>query len=274
MANEDKPPLEDFPVGHPLRGASRALQHHFVMIYAEIELDGKVMRSTYSGFLMSVDGQWIVVTAGHALENINHFIEKGYQTKRFYLVDGVDPPTNAVRIAWEVVKPWFIHERGLDYGVLFLDYLTVRNLEANGKTAFDERNYDFTPDKEGLIYAMYGVREADTVATEPSLRAGISIWMLERLRERPEDIDEPEVDSFYARVIAGAHSMVGMSGAPIFVFGSLTATESRYWIRAVQSRQVQQGKYRIIVAPMIQPLVELIRAEVAKRRAIEPDTTA
>jgi len=234
------------------------LHRHFVAIYVEITGDnGKVMRSVFSGFLMSLNGRWIVGGAGHCFDRVQYHVDRGRKAKRCYLFYSPARVSQPVAFDWERQRPWFRFEQvtGIDYGALFLDDQIRGTLQAGDKYPLDESLWDRT-DSDADWYVVYGVPESRTELTETAIEMTTMFYPLEAVTETPDLSYEPKVKTFFGRLRPGVGSVVGVSGGPIFA-----NRKAQYWLHAVQSWQ--RGK--LIGAPLVRPMGLMLREEIARR---------
>src|SRR3954462_10680927 len=102
-ANDGRPELvlSSQPTDEELKhafeeGLRHSFHRHSICIYVEIWLDkekrdrSKVARLPLSGVLMEIDAQWLVVTAGHCIHNVQKLLDKGYELKRSYFIDSAE----------------------------------------------------------------------------------------------------------------------------------------------------------------------------------------
>ena len=91
----------------------------------------------FSGFVVSVVGEWFYITAGHILKDIRTAIEAGTTFDVWRLGDqtaGNLFNNTAIPYAFELDK-WFVledSEAGLDYATVHLGGLYRKQLEAGG----------------------------------------------------------------------------------------------------------------------------------------------
>jgi hypothetical protein len=256
-----------------LEALAKTVSQHCVSIYVELQRgEEKVKLDHYTACLISVDGQWVIATAGHVMKAVQWHLDNGYTFKRSWRVDGVFPNSieDFTPFPWESFQRWFIDEDGEDYGFFVVDEFTRRGLEKAGKVAASERFWDFpklptTPPSDSvtpsLFYMVYGFPAFALKAEELRFQATSHMWFLDPC-DRPEDVREPRVETFYARA-RDEESVEGMSGGPVFIGYVTSAGQWMYILPAIQSHWWKD--YRVIGAPHVTALARRIRAQLALR---------
>lgn len=216
--------------------------------------------ATYSSTVITFEGAYYLLTAGHVIQRIDEFYENPeVVVEGCSLVDnfGFSAKHNHV-----VPFPWraadrFAHDKdGLDIGLILLSPLFVSNLLANGINPAEEENWrhqhTVTFDGHfllGLPAELSPQRTFGGGATFQPVGAPVV-----KLDDLPADIFEEEQKlelahpQFYAKLRedVALESIVGMSGGPIIGVRVEPGNMVRYWIVAVQSRWYPQ--HRIIAA--------------------------
>jgi hypothetical protein len=123
---------------------------------------------------------------------------------------------------------------------------------------------DFKPFK----YLLLGIPNELTQQNGKVIQYMPSIHPVEELPERPDYIDEPEVPTFYGKIVLGDDltSIKGMSGGPIFALQEING-QAKYFLYALQSGWVKAE--RVVNAPLIKSLGFVIEGVQAQRRALE-----
>lgn len=245
-------------------------QHFVVTLVRTQDKSGKFCPLAGSGFLLSVDGQWVVCTAGHALQDIQLRLDRGDILRGFALtIRHRFKVGDIILLDWNECQPWFQYDkpRGIDWGAIFLSDAVKKRLAVAGKIAAEGTQLD-DGDVTAPWYFLHGVPQSRWDETPEALSATVMMLPVERLSEKPDIISyEPTVPTFYGRLRdPKSGSVVGCSGGPIYAVHEVTTEGVRYAITALQS---MQSKYdpEIICAPLVMPIVQLIREEIARRRA-------
>ena len=193
---------------------------HVVGIYCEFRENEVRRQVVYTGFIFSVEEQWMLITAGHCITDIEQIRAKGGELRRCMLIDSLGEGAehlHPVPFAYDAAYPINIgrFER-IDYGVMVLPENTCRLLEANNISAFDEHAWDAEP-AIVLDYFLLGFPEDLNQLRGNLVNFRASMFRVARYAERPDDF--PEEDPaiyFYGRVIENPVGNVrGCSGGPI-----------------------------------------------------------
>jgi len=243
-------------------GAVKFYGRHLVALvvdYIQLDENGKQISDEklvgFSAFIMSFDGEWFLVTAGHSLKE---GIEDKVATGRVKLLgasiqDNFGPDAKShlpTIIDYDSIPKWYIDdaEFGLDLGMIHLRDLYRKGLETNGVVPISEANWQNQPDNMLVDYCLFGFPEelVGETKTEPGptgemLTASINPLLLhvERTDTSHREITPTVLPWFIGKVNTapfGLKSIVGMSGGPIFGFKVYPNGELRYWVVALQSR--------------------------------------
>lgn len=248
---------------------THAFQRHSVCIYVEFWLDkakkdlAQVAIRAFSGVLVTVNDQWLAVTAGHCISEVERTIANGYEFKRCYLFDSETSTRGAVPLNWELCSPWyeFDEKSGADYGALFLPGNSRALLEAEGKQAMEIGALE--PD-ETMWFGIYGYPDFAADNTEAKTNMTTYTFRVKRVAQ-PEDLpSSPTVETFFGEKVGSAPpSFVGLSGAPLFACTTdfPWSDESQYYLYAIQAWQ----RGREIGAPLVRGFLPLLKAEIERR---------
>ncbi len=235
------------------------LHRSFALIYLElVDSRGQDRKAAYlSAFLMSVEGQWLIVTAGHCVRNIVELLARGYRFTRQYIEDTVGTAMRApFTFSWEHMRPWYIQRDGMDYGVLFVDPFSKRNLQAAEKRSLDESiwNHPVPPlDAPYVLYWLVAVAQVDTTTDISRGTALMRLFLIDRLTQRPDDFEEePAVETVWG-TIRGEDSIMGTSGGAVYAvsYGSGACQPV-----AIQSSWFKETRH--VRAPTIRPLARML----------------
>jgi hypothetical protein len=199
-------------------------------------------------FVLSVSEHWFLITAGHCIQEIETWIENGYEIAHCYLIDSLglgathqEPIPFVYRDSYPVCLS---DEHAFDYGIMRLSPYYRQLLQANNVQPLNEEVWKKQPTNIDF-YILLGI-PAELVKVDPSnIEIAATLHPIEPIAERPEGFTEVDAPLFYGRIILGNEitSIKGMSGGPIFAFKKNENGELRYWLTALQSRWLPQSHY-------------------------------
>jgi hypothetical protein len=205
---------------------------------------------SYSGFVISIQGVWNFVTAGHILIDLEqHLQNKTIKVRKYVLVDKFGPDAKShdpIPFDYEKTPklPVLDDEAGLDFGLIMLSPHYRNLLRANGIVPVLEEKWKNIPNDLLSKYIMIGLPQelikTRVVGKKGNPRiigsvapVGIGI---ERLDFPPDDIPKTKYPRFVGKLgdaaIPSVSDINGMSGGPIIGFNK---EWNQYWIVAVQS---------------------------------------
>jgi hypothetical protein len=206
---------------------------------------GPVRSAFYPCFVAEFRGEWLLLTAGHNLEeNTDQPVAQGRMRIVYSGLADYFGPDARVRqpttFDYENTPRFYVDDGdlGLDVGVLHLRPYLRDHLMANGVAPITAENWLFQHRVECDLWAVLGfpallVQEgADAAAVEAVLMP------VRRLDALPEGVPAPVHDWFVGEVgdTTDIRLILGMSGGPVFGFRQGPGGEWRYWIVAMQSR--------------------------------------
>jgi hypothetical protein len=124
-----------------------------------------------------------------------------------------------------------------DFGLIILNDLTRRNLEANKIVPLTEEVWDLSPDKPEA-FMLIGIPSELARPSSPVTSLVSVILPIDQAVERRAELRETLTDRWYGRVRLpeqGVSDIDGMSGGPIFSLQRGPNGETQYWLHAVQS---------------------------------------
>ncbi len=211
---------------------------------------------SYSGFIISIQGVWNFVTAGHILEDLEQKISsKNIKVREVMLVDKFGP--NAVSqysipFDYTHAPKLFMNdeEEGLDFGLVILRPNYCDLLKANSIVPVLEENWKSIPDEFANNYVMLGLPQQfiQTMAIRDngSKRMAASVAPaavgIKRLYQIPEGVSATKFPRFIGKLADSGYVLEdidGMSGGPIIGFSQ---DWHRYWIIAIQSSWLRQRR--------------------------------
>jgi hypothetical protein len=239
---------------------TRRFMRHVVAIYYDFRLNQDRRQFVHTAFLFSVQGRWLLMTAGHCVTEINQIRDQGGVLTQCLLIDCMGEGAahqQPVPFAYDVAHPMHIGvNESIDYGVMIPPENTCRLLSANIEP-FNEDAWDAEP-REVQNYFLLGFPAVLNALQGNLVTLRASMFRVARYAGRPEDF--PEADPpiyFYGRVIEHPlESLKGCSGGPIV---SLSYPDregkARYHLVAMQVTTMGSD----IKGMLMPPLGELVR---------------
>lgn len=241
----------------------------FCGVYVALDTSGKPHgpeRSfSASGFVVTVDGVWYVITAGHVLgEHLDDHIRAGrIRLNHCSLADyfGKDAKNHhPTIISYEGVSKFHVDDRGkgLDIGVFQLRDFYVDGLKSNGVLPLSEAEWSSGDTTDVHTFAILGFPDEEKHHDDGETVVG---WVRSCLAgvtpcDPPPDAPVTTYPMFVGRLNADEpNSMVGFSGGPIFRFHQ-EGTGVRYSLHGVQAfwnkkNRVTYGCPMSVVAQLI-----------------------
>ena len=243
------------------------LMRHVVAIYYEFRMNEQCHQFVHTAFVFSVEGRWMLMTAGHCVTEINWIRDQGGVLTRCKLIDSMGEGAaynHPVPFAYDEAYPMHIgRNEDIDYGVLIPPENTCQLLSANNIVPFDEDAWDAEPDCVQNYFLLGFPAELNRLqGNRVNIRA--SMFRVARYAERPEDF--PETDAalyFYGRVIEQPlDNLKGCSGGPIVAMSYPDAEgTAKYHLVAMQVSTMGSD----IKGMLMPPLGALVRTLVHGR---------
>lgn len=200
------------------------------------EPSGGIQPFCYPGIILSIDGQWIFVTAGHTLRRIDDYLK--YSNAKIVdccLLDHFGPSPaslHGIPFNYSDAVTFPVHEvsDGLDYGLVSLNSNQQTLLAANNIVPISDKNWARQEEVEFDHHIMLGLPDVFTQGSTVSP----TMMAVTQLDEVPRGVSATR----YTRFIGQLDNRVdidikGMSGGPIFGFKK--GSRDRYWVVAIQS---------------------------------------
>jgi hypothetical protein len=242
---ERKSPLEINSIENPvLKQAYKYFCRHLVCLACRCDpidsagqVNGKPEFVALSGLVLSVRGEWYLLTAGHIFEDV---IEKHFETSRWkkMFVLACDFGPEAVHheaIPFDYKKPDIVKNKsGVDFGIVALPPEHRALLEKNNVVPIGEANWVNQHKVEYEHHLMLGfpVKLTEVEITESPDgydlvgTIGTAMLYVTKLESSP--------DRFVGQIGDGGLSDInGLSGCPIF--GIEKGKRDEYWIVAIQN---------------------------------------
>jgi hypothetical protein len=220
----------------------------------------------FSGQILSVRGDWCLLTAGHILRGIKERRDSGRWALQFFLADHFGPGAidhHAIPFDYESANKVCIDMGGLDFGLVSIRPHYRALLEKNEVVPIEEENWlrqhEVEYDRHFMIGFPTELGQTSVRQTAAGYQAFLhfcpAMLFVERLDQAPEDIEPKPYKRFIGKVgHGGLDDMDGMSGCPIF--GLEKGRNDRYWIVAIQSSWLRSR--RVIFGTPVPVLGRLI----------------
>ncbi|MBI3911277.1 MAG: hypothetical protein HY320_10130 [Armatimonadetes bacterium] len=206
-----------------------------------------------SGFVVEVQGEWFLVTAGHCLTEVDDARRKGVVFPHWDLDDAA-----SMGARYNQVGPFafdnaikgraYDESTGMDYGVIHLREVYRPQMRANGIIPLKAEHCQ-EPGGYDRFFLLGVPQETITTGPHPARMAkGLRLVDIVPVRrdEVPEDMRAKPWPRVFYRVISGLEdvappvkSLKGMSGGPIFAVKEVDGRQY-YWLVGVQSGFHQQ----------------------------------
>jgi hypothetical protein len=210
-----------------------------------------------SAFVMSFDDKWVLVTAGHILEDLDTLLRSGRRMTTSVLLDawslGAQSTPPIPFMLEHVTKLYrYAPHGGLDFGLIGVSPMYRKLLEANGVAPFAAGDWESHRDAEFDVYWMLGIptEKCDVLTTPTSqgtrVRSRVNPVMIpvERLTAAPEALAGKTFPCFHGRVApeVGITDIDGTSGGPIIGFRLEEGQPIKYSVVAIQSGWVRRSR--------------------------------
>lgn len=250
----------------------RFFQRHVVPIQFAFtpSSGGKPHYALITSFLVSVRGVWLLLTAGHCIDDVQENLDRGCSLT-CWLVDCAGAGAKhreMLPFDWKGAEPArLFKDSNIDIGVVWVPELIRAALAANKVEPFTEEAWDHDPPSPVEAYLMMGIpAELAKPASPISSLTPVALLVV------PADSQPPEMDNelpgrWYGHVdvVPGLSDITGMSGGPILAVARGSDGSQRYWLFAMQSAWHRQS--RAIAAwptrSALQALAELIEDSAA-----------
>jgi hypothetical protein len=221
--------------------------------YQWVNSDGKPFGEkyffSYSGFVISIQGVWNLVTAGHILEELEQSLkDKKIQITECSLVDifGLNAASNIpIPFDYNHAPKFFIYnkEEGVDFGLVIIRSHYRDLLKTNGIVPIQEKDWKNIPDELASKHIMLGlpqyfiktrvIKERVVGSVAPAVIGVERIYDESLVKKYPQFIGKLS-DTGYI-----VEDITGMSGGPILGFSK---DWKKYWIVAVQSSWISDRR--------------------------------
>lgn len=234
---------------------------HCAPLYIHFKKNDEHHHYVFSTFVMSIDDEWFLVTAGHCLKEIEKIKNAGYSIAKSSLLDfGGLNAKHFQPIPFDFENSIYGHldDNKYDYGIIQLSTYYRRLMESNDISALNEEVWEKQP-KDPDFYFLLGVPDQLTEVTEDKIKITTTLHTVIKCDSVPIEFEKTEAPTFYGEIHLDddLSSIKGMSGGPLFSFKRTESGELKYWLCAVQSRWIKNK--RLIAACLINPFASCIK---------------
>lgn len=278
-----------------LQNLHALLYRHVVCLaiqYVALDVNGKPVGKEHflaiTGFIMLFRDRCFLVTAGHALEDLDKVLkQRKIQIVSCCIVDYFGSGAKVhqpmpFHYDDQTVKGYINNsDIGLDIGLIYLRDFYRRSLEANGIVPIEEadwRNVSAIPfevfvllgfPKEWVDKATKSVEQGESItATVPMAVISVDLIQDDSLIPSNVRLPQSQLPWFVGKIIqTNIPSIVGMSGGPIMGIAR-TPEGVKYWPVALQSGWYEQSRI-ILACPL--PVFGTIINELFEEHGIPDD---
>lgn len=234
---------------------------HCVPIYIHINKGEDSHDYVISSFVISIDDEWFLITAGHCLNKIEKIKEAGYKiTKARFLDCGGLTAKHFLPIPFDYDSSVIAHlgDDKYDYGIIHITKYYRNLMECNEIIALNEETWEKQPTNPDF-YFLLGIPGQLTNVTEDKIQITTTLHTVTKCESVPDSFEKTDAPTFYGHIHLDDNltSIVGMSGGPLFSFKRTDSSELKYWLCAVQSRWIPSEK--LIAACLMNPFASLVK---------------
>lgn len=135
---------------------------HLIPIVFELRKGDITTSFVVTAFVLSVQEQWFLVTAGHCLQRIDEYKEEGYAIHKCYLMDSMGVGAThfePIIFTYDLAKPQYMPKsREMDFGIIPLSTYYQGLLSANNISPLNEDVWRIQPNKPES-FALIGIPE-------------------------------------------------------------------------------------------------------------------
>ena len=234
---------------------------HCAPLYVHFKKGEEEHHYVFSAFVISIDDEWFLVTAGHCLYEIEKAKNAGYSIIKARLIDfgGINARHfQPIPFDFENSPSAHLGDDKYDYGIIHISKYYRRLMESNGIISLNEEVWEKQP-KDPDFYFLLGVPDQLTEVTEDKIRLTTTLHSVTKCDSAPIEFEKTDAPTFYGKIHLeeDLESIVGMSGGPLLSFKRTESGELKYWLCAVQSRWIKSK--RLIAACLMKPFASLVR---------------
>jgi hypothetical protein len=246
---------------------TKTLHRHFVSLIcidrgprALKQNNGKPVTYNFSGFIVELNGEWLVVTAGHVFGNLEKAQKSGAELIYWQIDDSsvsANPqPPNVIPLDIEKDVLYLDDDvPGIDYAAFKLPKLICMAMEKEGIVPIRKELWRTDELAQFSTWLLVGV-PYETVKVDynaPHHEKYIVTIKVDRLAERPEGLEEKPYERLFAKIDFESigdngpkiTDIGGMSGGPIF---GLRGDDQNFEYRLIGVQSCWNEKVRDAVA--------------------------
>ena len=180
--------------------AVKFFSRHLIPLHVTYRKGDQVKSTLYSTFVLSIHDQWILVTAGHCVEEMEEAQKHGYKIERARLVDSMghgakffDPIPFDLPDATPIK---LFNDEKYDYGLIFLQPYYRNLLERNGIKALTETWWKYQPDKIHS-FLLVGAPKQLSNADGEVIQVVATLHPVKELKEPPVEFEKTDAPTFF-----------------------------------------------------------------------------
>lgn len=234
---------------------------HCAPMYMHLRKGEENHHVVFSTFIISIDDEWFMVTAGHCLSEIEKAKKAGYTIVKTRLIDfgGLDPNNFLpVPFDYDAAPSAHLGDDKYDYGIIHISRYYRRLMESNNIVALNEETWEKQP-QNAEFYFLLGVPYQLSEVTEDNIKITTTLHTVTKCETVPKEFEKTDAPTFYGEIHLEKDitDIVGMSGGPLLSFKHTENGALRYWLCAVQSRWIPNKK--LIAACLMKPFASLVK---------------
>jgi hypothetical protein len=246
-----------------------AMRHFVCMTYRAKSPNRMETELRYAScFVIEAEGQWLLVTAGHVINDMKKASQRGYELTEATLHDKLAGHQFKFGLPFALeIDEWVVIEDdsdGADYAALILSPLTVQGLFVGGVRPIDQGAWSDDKFESFQHWLLVGIPAETHEVSNGQLVLKPTLMVL-KPTEQPSEILNLRSEKVFGRLITRPEQdqvvvsdIGGMSGGPVF---GLRVVEGklRYWLFGVQSSWLPQARV-VGICPMLRFLLAIENA--------------
>jgi hypothetical protein len=245
----------------PPKEIAEYFNQHCAPLYFHFNKGEENHHYVISTFVISIDDEWFLVTAGHCLGEIENIKSAGYSLAKVRLIDygGLNAKHfDPIPFDYENSSIEHLGDDNYDYGIIYISKYYRRLLESNNIIALNEEVWEKQPSEPDSYYLL-GVPDQLTEVAKGEISIRAVLLQVTKCDSVPDEFEKTDAPTFYGEIYVDEDltSIKGMSGGPLFSFEITESGQYKYWLCAVQSRWLPRK--RLIAACLMKPFASLVR---------------